>query len=339
MAEQRTWHPAVAVLKISKVPFWFIWVTPFTFAYLASAPEGGSTHLWWFVVSVAGICLVESANCIHNELVDHEEDAANQPRRPSLVRSVGEPVLWRTAVGGYLVSLCGAIATGVLVNPVVAVMMLAAWLAAPIYNWGLRLKRRPGWAELDIAWATLFGYLAGWTWHQPLSTVPAVVWLVTFFFGVSALLKDLPDVVGDESVGAPGVFSLRNRFTRRVALTVIAGSPYLVLLALTATGQLPPRMLALAALSVIGAAVMVLGERAHTLETFILAYELAFSYVHLFMLVLFVLYSPGLLAVTVALCLLAGRTLALALQLAPRFAEPSFTWSGSWRVLTNATVS
>jgi len=332
-APNRTWHPAVAVLKISKVPFWFIWVTPFAFAYLASAPPGGSTHLAWFVVSVAGICLVESATCIHNELVDHEEDAANQPRRPALVRSVGEPVLWRMALVGYLVSLGGAIATGILVKPVVAVMMLAAWLAAPIYNWGVRLKRRPGWAELDIAWATFFGYLAGWTWHQPVSAVPATVWVVTFFFGVSALMKDLPDVVGDESVSAPSVFSLRSRPARRLALACIAVTPYVLVIALAATRQLPERMLALLVLGVVGVAVMVLGERANTLETFILAYELAFYYVHLFMLTLFVLYSPSALTLLVAACLLLGRTLALGLRLAPRFVEPTFTWAGSWRGL------
>jgi hypothetical protein len=243
------------------------------------------------------------------------------------------------ALAGYLITLGGAIASGIVVKPVVAVMMLAAWLAAPIYNCGLRLKRRPGWAELDIAWATFFGYLAGWTWHQPLSTVPATAWVVTFFFGVSAFMKDLPDVVGDESVSAPGIFSLRNPVARRLALAFIAGTPYALVIALTATRHLPQRMLALLALGAVGVAVMALGERADTLNTFILAYELAFSYVHLFMLALFVLFSPSLPALVVAICLLLGRTLALAGQLAPRFVEPTFTWFGSWRGLLRGRMT
>jgi 4-hydroxybenzoate polyprenyltransferase len=330
------WHPVLAVLKISKVTFWFIWLTPYVFGYVASADRDGASHLAWFLFAALGVCSIESANCIHNELVDQEEDRINQPNRASLIASVGESRLWKLAIVGYVGSLAGIVLVGIVVDPLVALLMFLAAAAAPLYNWGPRLKRRPGLAEVGIAWATLMGYLAGWRFNASLGDVSAVVWVVVYFFGITSLMKDLPDVAGDEKVQAPGIFSIRWRTLRTSILAYIYLSPYALLVALVGTGVLPVRMLGVLAVAVMGIAVMVLGERARSLPTFIAAYELAFFYVHVFMLVLFVLYTPTRWALLAAAVLFVGRGVALTFQLAPRFVEPSFSWSRSLAQLVHA---
>jgi hypothetical protein len=95
-------------------------------------------------------------------------------------------------------------------------------------------------------------------------------------------------------------------------------------------------MLGVFAVGVLGIAVMLLGERARSLTTFIAAYELAFFYVHVFMLTLFLLYTPTMWAFLAAAVLFVGRAFALLLGLAPRFVEPTFSWSDSLGELIHA---
>jgi 4-hydroxybenzoate polyprenyltransferase len=323
----RPWPVWIAVLKIAKVPFWFIWLTPFVYGYLMSAGDSAPTQLGWFLFSVCGVCLLESANCIHNELVDQEEDRINQPNRSTLIQSVGESVLWKMVIVGYLAVLMGITAIAVFVRPTVAILMLLAVIAAPLYNWGPRFKRRPYLAEVAIGWSTLFGFLAGWFWRSGDVGVPPVAWVVTYFFAVTSLMKDLPDVRGDETVQAPGIFSIKRSILRRALLIFIYASPYVLILILITVGAMPPRLLLLFVLAIGGFLTMGLTDRVSSIDTLIVAYELAFLYVHLFMLGLFVLVQPSPLSIAVASILFFARLGSLALQLAPRFVEPQFSWN------------
>jgi len=334
--EAQRWPRLLAILKIAKVPFWFIWITPMVFGYLASAELGPARHSGWFIVVLFGTILLECANCIHNELMDQEEDAINQPNRSTLVASVGEPTLWQIALSGYLICFIGLIPFAIFVSPLIATLLFLGGLAAPLYNWGPRLKRRPGLAQVAIAWAAFFSYIVGWAWNQPtlawnhifLNISPAI-WLLIYFYFATCFIKDLPDVRGDERVGAPGIFSIRRHWVRKGLLLFVYLSPYLLTYTLVISGVLPPRFSSLFSLIPLGLVVMIVGERATTIDTMIVAYEFVFVYVHLFFLVLFLLDTPSGQAFLIAILLFAARTLSVYLQLAPRFVEPDFAWSYS----------
>lgn len=329
-----TWPPWLAILKIGKVSFQIIWITPTLFGYLASLELSSPRHLGWFIIALVGTMVFEGINCIHNELVDQEEDRANQPNRASLVSSVGESALWNIVLGGYTLCFLGLIPIAIFVSPVVATIMLLGGLAAPIYNWGPRLKRRPGFAQMAIGWAAFCAYLYGWAWNGlPVKTVPSPIWVLTYFFFITSFIKDLPDVRGDEQVNAPGVFSIRVSSIRIATLLFIYLSPYVLIISLIIAGVLPPRFLALCLLVILGIALLRLGKRADTLDTMIVVYELAFSYVHLFFLSLFVLFTPTIRALGMAAILFGLRTVSLYLGLAPRFVEPDFSWSRSLATL------
>jgi len=261
--------------------------------------------------------------------MDQEEDGVNQPHRASLIASVGEPALWKFVLVGYALCFLSLIPLALYVDPVVSALMLFGGLVAPLYNWGPRLKRRPGLAEVSIGWAAFFGFLWGWSWNAPLTSAPPVVWILAYFFAITSLVKDLPDARGDAYVHAPGVFSVTTVIVRKALLTFIYVSPYLLLGAFVALGLLPVRLLALGVLLFLGLFTFVLGERAQSIHTGIVVYELAFTYVHLFFLGLFVLYTPSGMAVLIAVLLFAARALSLYLGLAPRFVETDFSWSCS----------
>jgi 4-hydroxybenzoate polyprenyltransferase len=327
-------RPWLACLKISKVTFWFIWITPIIYGYLASANISGPTHLGWFVYAILGTCFLEAINCMHNELVDQLEDSTNQPNRAGLLNAIGEPRLRKIVIAGYIICLTGLIPLAVFVSPLVVVLMLIGAVAAPLYNWGPRLKRRPGLAEVAIGWAVFFGYLWGWSWNQPLTNVSPVVWVVTYFFAITSLMKDLPDVSGDEMVGAASIFSIRRKRLRMTLLFFIYLSPYVLVMLLLLAGILPPKFYGLAGLVIPGLFVLYLGERVNSLETMILAYELAFLYVHVFFLTLFVLDTPTNAAIVIGIFLLVVRCVSVYLRLAPRFAGESFSWIRAMSSLT-----
>ena len=331
---REVWPPLLAILKMAKVTFWFIWVTPLIFGYIASADARGSAQdLIWFVLVVLGVCFVESINCIHNELMDQEEDAANQPRRATLLASVGEGPLWLLVFVGYAVVLIGIVPIVVFVGLEQAALIAAASIAPVLYNAGPRLKRRAVLAEVDIAWAVFFTYLTGWSFNQPIGEVPAIICLLTFFFGITSFLKDIPDIRGDELVGAGGLFSIKRDNMRKVATAFVYVSPFALVAALVVAGELPDRMLWLLALLPLAVWLMVLGERVASLGTLIVAYESSFLYVHVFFLAMFLLYTPTIAAAIAAGVLFALRILVLYLGLAPRFVEPDFNWRTSFQAL------
>lgn len=333
------WPAWLAILKISKVPFQIIWITPTVFGYLASARVASARHVTWFVVAVLGTMVLEGVNCIHNELVDQEEDRINQPNRSTLLESAGERTLWMIVGLGYSVCFLGLIPLYFCVSRAAAIVMLLGGLASPLYNWGPRLKRRPGFAQLAIGWAVFCSYTYGWVWNGPsFLEVPRIVWLLTYFFFITSFIKDLPDVRGDEQVNAPGVFSILNPAIRNAILAFIYFSPYVLLYCMIVLGLLPSQLEQLLFLMPIGIIILILGQYAQTQETTIVAYEGAFLYTHLFFLILFYLFSPGAPAFMLALALFSLRLVALYFGLGPRFVEPDFSWRNAFDTLIDNAV-
>jgi 4-hydroxybenzoate polyprenyltransferase len=330
---ERSWKPWLAALKMGKVTFWFIWITPVIYGYVNSATKSQPRYIALFVYAILGTCFLEAINCMHNELVDQEEDSINQPRRASLLQSIGEARLRKIVIGGYLLCVVGLIPLAIFVSPLVVLLMAMGGMAAPLYNWGPRFKRRPGMAEVAIGWATFFGYLWGWGWNQPLPQVSPVIWVVTYFFAITSLMKDLPDVAGDEMVRAASVFSIQRKRLRLMLLYFIYLSPYALIIILVLTGILPPKFLVLSLLIIPGLLTLILGERVNSLDTLIVGYELAFLYVHIFFLALFIIDTPTRAAIIIGGVLFVLRCLSVYLGLAPRFVEEDFKWSRAMSTL------
>ncbi|MEX0800830.1 MAG: UbiA family prenyltransferase [Dehalococcoidia bacterium] len=335
------WPRWVALLKIIKVPFCIFWITPIIFGFIASADDPSASRLFWLTAAVLGTFALEGLNCLHNELKDREEDAVNQPARRELLDSWSEATLWRTVIVGYAVCAVGLIWFAVFVSPWIPVLMLAGGVFAPLYNWGPRFKRRPVLAELTMGWSLFMGYVQGfflatadgWDLGHSFSDLPVVIGVCVYIEIVTNFFKDLPDVRGDERVGAPGLFSVRGRWVRSALLLWITLSPYLLIGGLVGVDVLPERFLLAGVTLPVAVLLAVLAERADTEDTWIVTYELAFLYLHAVLVFLFVLDSPGAAAVAAGAALVTSRWLAIYLGLAPRFVNPEFSWGGATREL------
>ena len=331
--ERGPYPPVLAVLKILKPAFWFIWATPFTFGYLASAGSS-PRHVVWFVLVALGIGMIDAACNAHNELVDRTEDEVNQPNRTLLVDSIPPGVLWTFVYVSYGIGALSLVPLGVIVGPDTVALILCGGTLAVLYNTGPHLKRRPGLAQLAIGGAALVLFLLGWTWHRPIEEMPPPGWLMFAFTLSMGFLKDLPDAEGDRLVRAAGIFTIRQTAVRKAAAAAVYLAPYALLAALVAAGALMPRMLVLLALVPVALWLLVVGDRARTLDERVLAYQLVFLYVHLFSLVALVTYVATVTALVAAVILFTGRGVVLALGLDPRLVEPGFRWSASMSALS-----
>lgn len=315
----------LAVLKISRVPFWFLWTMPLLIGYLGSARNHGAHHVVWFVLLVVAVWVCDAAASIHNELVDREEDAINHPERVWLLAAVREKTLWRVVFAGYTILVVGGVAFVTAVGPQPALVLAAGGLVAPLYNWGPRFKRKPPLPQLVFAWVAICEVAGGWVMNAPLSTLSPIVWVVALFIAVASVSKDLPDVAGDEAVGARTIFSLRNAWLRRGALILIHVSPFILVPVLVGIGALPGRVLLVCLLLPVALIIIYLGERASTPSASILVFELAYLYVHVFLLALLICAWPSFATVTISAGMLVTRLMTVAAGLEPRFVGDTFT--------------
>lgn len=327
----------VALGKILKAPFWFTWLTPAVFGYFASA-DGSPQKAGLFFFLLFVLCAAEAVCNLHNELVDQEEDQINQPHRAGLMRqlvaAVGEPRLWQIVVGGYAITSLAVILFWVEVNAAVALSLVYLGVHAILYNVGLHLKRRPGWAELTIGIAGLCTFLLGWAWHAPVRDMPVEGWILAYFMGITVFSKDLPDAKGDEAINVKSVFSIRTPRRLQAMLGFIYLSPYALIAGLVAAGAAPARNLWMLVLMPVAAWFAMAAGSLRSGQAKLAAYQVAFVYSHIFLLALFVISVHTAGALAAAAALLAIRMATLALRLDPRLVEPDFSsWPDALRHL------
>lgn len=328
----------IAFAKILKAPFWFTWITPAVFGYYVSA-DGSPHAIGWFLFLCVALCVAEASCNLHNELVDRREDAINQPSRARLLAhlldAVGPARLWQVVFAGYGFTTLAVVGIWLYVDPVVALGLIYLGVHAILYNVGLHLKRRPGIAEVTIGTAALATFLLGWAWHQPVGDMPAEAWLLAYFMGITVFSKDLPDTAGDEVVEASSIFSIRTPARLRAALAFVYLSPYGLALVLAVAGLVPVRTLGILVLAPVGGWFALAADSVRSVTAKVAAYQVAFLYGHVFLLVLFVVSVPETGSVLVALGLALARLATLALRLDPRLVEPDFT---SWRAALRALI-
>ncbi|MFX0573719.1 hypothetical protein [Nocardia nepalensis] len=141
--------------------------------------------------------------------------------------------------------------------------------------------------------------------------------------------KDLPDVEGDEAVGAASIFSIKKLWQRATTLVIVHTSPYVLVLVLSVAGVVPTRVAWVLLLLPIILAVIYLGEQVQTTPAMVALYEVSYTYVHAFLLALLVLMWPSPAAVTVSIAVFGIRILAVIMRLQPRIVGDEFTvWNG-----------
>ncbi|MEV0032302.1 hypothetical protein [Nocardia sp. NPDC050793] len=136
-------------------------------------------------------------------------------------------------------------------------------------------------------------------------------------------------VAGDEAVGAASIFSIEKLWQRATTLVVVHTSPYVLVVILVAVGAVPARVLWVLVLLPAVLAVVYFGERAQTTPAMIALYEVSYTYVHAFLLMLLVLMWPSVLAGTVSIATFGVRIVAVMMRLQPRIVGDEFTvWNG-----------
>ncbi len=335
----------LAVLKVAKVPFWLLWLAPPIYAYLAASEGRASRNFAWWIAGVIGVCLLEAAGCFHNELVDAEEDRVNQPDREHLLRTIGRRRAWILVAFGYGFCAVGLAIFAVVNDWRLALVLLVGGSAAPLYNWGPHFKWKPSIAPLTIGVAVVAVFCAGWGLNRPLPSTSSVAYVlgvliaVTEWRGEPLALAYEPvpseavnpyrqaafpvDEVMGVADGGRWVFGLR----RLVSPTVLSMLPYALLSALVAGGVLPLRFLWFLVLVPAPVLLAALRPRVTGRHAMIVCYEAGFLYQFVAELLLLVLLLPTATGWLLAAGLLAARTAAVLLGLAPRFAEQDFRWS------------
>jgi 4-hydroxybenzoate polyprenyltransferase len=313
----------LALLKISKPTFWLIWATPFIYAYLGSA----RTYNWLiFLPNVAAICILEAAVCLHNEYVDRQEDAINQPNRVKLADLVGYSTLKRLFLAGYVIGLVYLVVNLVFVNFLLGPIAIFAGFLMLFYNFWIRFKRAPYVAEVVIGVVVFLDFLAGWVLGgNGLSNIPPVAYLLAYYFFAIAVMKDLPDATGDAAVGSKTLYSISSKLKRQGLSAVIYLSPFILVVIAAFAGFVPLSYLLTLVLTPFAAFLIYLAGRARSLFEFISVYHLGFFYCQIFFVVLLSLFFPSPLSYAVGIALVGLRTLLVFFKFDPRLNEPGLS--------------
>lgn len=169
--------------------------------------------VWIFLITWLGSLLTNLYVVGLNQLTDVAIDRVNKPNLPiasgDLSSGQGR---WIVALAGLSALLIGASQSSVLFLTFAVIMGIGT-----LYSLRpTRLKERPFWAALSIAFARGFLANAGLYLHYtgrldiPVDS-GTMAWVLTFFFGfglVIALYKDIPDTAGDATYGV-GTFAVR----------------------------------------------------------------------------------------------------------------------------------
>lgn len=169
------------------------------FAFFAGIHMGGGgvgpvptvIGLAVFAVWTAGTNLI-------NAYTDVDEDEVNLPDRVSTVHRIGRRRVRNAALACFLLPVVAA----ALVDPRFGALVAVAALDGYFYSMPpLRLKARPLASLVAFSGAFGFPLMGGYLLASGSTTVPPIIWLMTFWFFTYGTVKNLPDYHGDEEAG------------------------------------------------------------------------------------------------------------------------------------------
>jgi 1,4-dihydroxy-2-naphthoate octaprenyltransferase len=243
----------IALLRCGSCRFAAFYFLSFYVAILSSGHGG-----WEWLLFSAVIWLLHSLGTeLVNRLSDQVEDRVNRPERTAYCDAVGFKRLKTLSVFIWSVVAClDLLWLYFFPNPVLAVLLLMAFMAGINYSYGVRFKRKRYLSLFALTFPFAGPFIVGWMVYHPLILAPEnaselmfkagpFVVIIGLLIGSIASTKDITDAKGDELIGYLGVAV---SLIRRHALFSILGLisiPFFAIVIFTAANLLPYRFLSL----------------------------------------------------------------------------------------------
>jgi len=228
----------VDVLSLLRPRTWVFATSTFLFAYLMA----GEVVPWKALLGALICSLATGVTNLFNTYTDREEDAINQPVRARHLEEVGLRNVARFTVVLYVsvVLLSATLGSLFLALTLVAVLDSLLYSIPPF-----RVKRHWFTGMLSFTGVVCFSFLAGWSLGQPITMLPPVFLLASYFFFVYFSFKNIPDYIGDSKFGVKTLMTAQGGYRKGVwASFLVLSTPYGLLAALVLLGWLNATYLA-----------------------------------------------------------------------------------------------
>jgi 4-hydroxybenzoate polyprenyltransferase len=224
--------------------------------------------------------LVTAATNIVNAYADRKEDTVNQPRRVFWLDQIGSSGAVTTSVLLYI----SAVALGLFLGPLFLVILALGIFNSIFYSMPpFRFKARPLPSLISFSGAVGLAFLSGVSIQGSVNLLNPVFWLVTYFMLTYGTVKNLPDYAGDKKAGTRTSATIFHTIKNAVSFSsVLLITPYVLLLALVASGELATiyladlMMLAILAFILQGIRKAKTSEKLEHLHTFGFFYAISF---------------------------------------------------------------
>jgi 4-hydroxybenzoate polyprenyltransferase len=224
--------------------------------------------------------LVTAATNIVNAYADRKEDTVNQPRRVFWLDQIGSSGAITTSILLYI----SAVTLGVFLGPLFLVILALGIFNSLFYSMPpFRFKARPLPSLISFSGAVGLAFLSGVSIQGSVNLLNPVFWLVTYFMLTYGTVKNLPDYTGDKKAGTRTSATIFHTIKNAVSFSsVLLITPYVLLLALVASGQLATiyladlMMLAILAFILQGIRKAKTSEKLEHLHTFGFFYAISF---------------------------------------------------------------
>lgn len=225
-------HTLTIVFRLSRPRTWAFPVIGFLLGYALA----GGAALFQMGLGLGVAALVTAATNIVNAYADRKEDTVNQPRRVFWLDQIGSSGAVTTSALLYVL----AVALGLFLGPLFLVVLTFGIFNSVFYSMPpFRFKARPLASLISFSGAVGLAFLSGVSIQGSLNLFNPVFWLVTYFMLTYGTVKNLPDYAGDRKAGTRTSATIFRSIKNAVSFSsIVLLTPYVLLLALVASGEL-----------------------------------------------------------------------------------------------------
>ncbi len=225
-------HTLTIVFRLSRPRTW----TFPTIGFLLGYTLAGGAALFQMGLGLGVAALVTAATNIVNAYADRKEDTVNQPRRVLWLDQIGSSGAVTTSILLYM----SAVALGLFLGPLFLVVLAFGILNSVFYSMPpFRFKARPLPSLISFSGAVGLAFLSGVSIQGSVNLLNPVFWLVTYFMLTYGTVKNLPDYTGDKKAGTRTSATIFHTIKNATSFSsILLLTPYVLLLALVASGEL-----------------------------------------------------------------------------------------------------
>ena len=225
-------HTLTIVFRLSRPRTWAFPAIGFLLGYTLA----GGAALFQMSLGLGVAALVTAATNIVNAYADRKEDTVNQPRRVFWLDQIGSS----GAVTASVLLYISALAIGLLLGPLFLVVLALGIFNSIFYSMPpFRFKARPLPSLISFSGSVGLAFLSGVSIQGYVNLLNPVFWLVTYFMLTYGTVKNLPDYTGDKKAGTRTSATIFHTIKNAVSFSgILLLTPYLLLLALVARGEL-----------------------------------------------------------------------------------------------------